>query len=183
MSTIRAPVSSNDKLLPPKTLANNEFPFRALLTMPTKSIVQVTSPLMPLQQHQKIPCSSVPHKLGNNGHPLRKSNPMHEVPPCTDLIQGDPGKYQELLNKNLQISPDLDPDLKAELLNIIHSNWDAFDPEGAARPMLCFEFCIDTGACKVLMTIRMPHHPAQNRRVALTRKFRHPIAVASRTSS
>ena len=105
-----------------------------------------------------MPSSYVPLELGNNdidddfyvtpqfGRTLRKSTPTNDVPPRTDLILWDPDKHQEFLDKNLKVPDDLDPALKAELLDIIKTHWDAFDPEGAGRPMLGFEFCIDTGA-------------------------------------
>ena len=71
---------------------------------------------------------------------------MNEIPPRTDLIKWDPDKHQAFLDKHLKIPADLDPALRTELLDIIQSNWDAFDPDGASRPMLGFEFCIDTGS-------------------------------------
>jgi hypothetical protein len=38
----------------------------------------------------------------------------------------------------------LDPDLTAELISVIQDNWDCFFSEGVRRPILGFEFCIDT---------------------------------------
>jgi hypothetical protein len=38
----------------------------------------------------------------------------------------------------------LDPDLTTELISVIQDNWDCFFSEGVRRPILGFEFCIDT---------------------------------------
>ena len=51
-----------------------------------------------------------------------------------------------ILNGFLNVPSDLATNIKTELLRIIQDNWDAFAPAGARRPMLGFQFCIETGA-------------------------------------
>ena len=68
------------------------------------------------------------------------------MPARTDRILWDAARDSPILEGFLNVPPDLAPDLKAELLRIIQDNWDAFAPEGARRPMLGFQFCIETGA-------------------------------------
>ena len=43
---------------------------------------------------------------------------------------------------------DATPDIKDHLIAIIKTHWDAFYEAGAFRPILGFEFCIDTGAAQ-----------------------------------
>ena len=106
----------------------------------------------------KPPCTYKPIELGNNdvdadlylspryGRSLRKDPTTNDVPARTDRIQWDKARDSPILDGFLNIPSDLAPNIKTELLCIIHDNWDAFAPAGARRPMLGFQFCIETGA-------------------------------------
>ena len=97
-------------------------------------------------------------ELGNNdvdddlylcpryGRSLRKDPTTNDVPARTDRIQWDTARDSPILDGFLNIPSDLAPNVKTELLRIIQDNWDAFAPAGARRPMLGFQFCIETGA-------------------------------------
>ena len=70
-----------------------------------------------------------------------------------DRILWDPTHHQSEFDKVIKFSPDLEPDYRSRLTQIIHEHWDSFISTGVRRPVLNYEFCIDTGdanpiACK-----------------------------------
>ena len=71
----------------------------------------------------------------------------------TDIILFDPLLHQAEFDKTITISASLPPDIKTKLASIIRDHWDSFLADGVRRPVLHYEFCIDTGtscavACK-----------------------------------
>jgi len=72
------------------------------------------------------------------------SRPTHEYRlQRTDLIVWDP-----LLHQVITLSPSLDPRLHFRLTTIIQRHWDAFASDSVCRPVLDYEFHIDTGDAK-----------------------------------
>ena len=64
---------------------------------------------------------------------------------CTD-IQPWTDSFTNELTSNLRIGPDTSQATAAQIICIIKANWDAFFAARVSRPILGFEFCIDTGA-------------------------------------
>ena len=63
----------------------------------------------------------------------------------TDIIKWDKHKHQAEYDSVITISPTLPGKIRTKLQSIIQSNWDAFIAEGVIRPVIGYEFCIDTG--------------------------------------
>jgi hypothetical protein len=86
------------------------------------------------------------------GKSLRHSTVV-EVEDRTDVHLWDEVRDRPELEQGLRVGADATPELKECLARIIKAYWDCFYEEGARRPILGFEFCIDTGdaqpiACK-----------------------------------
>ena len=67
-------------------------------------------------------------------------------PPSTrnDLILWDENIYLSHLQTHLHLRNDMDVNVRHAILRIIKQNWNAFDEKGVSRPVLGYEFCIDT---------------------------------------
>ena len=64
----------------------------------------------------------------------------------TDIIQWSQPLHQKEFDSVITItSPTLPEKIRVKLTCIIQSNWDAFVAEGVIRPVIGYEFCIDTG--------------------------------------
>ena len=68
--------------------------------------------------------------------------------PRSDVIPWNTSLFQEELDNNFNIGSTIDDSTRNAVIQIIKDNWDSFCEVGAARPMLDFEFCIDTGDAK-----------------------------------
>ena len=68
--------------------------------------------------------------------------------PRSDVIPWNISLFQEELDNNFNIGSTTDESNRNAVIQIIKDNWDSFCEVGAARPMLDFEFCIDTGDAK-----------------------------------
>ena len=62
-----------------------------------------------------------------------------------DVILFDEMSHAKELNDDLSFNDAIDKESKAEIVNIIKQYWDCFAKEGAVRPILGYEFGIDTG--------------------------------------
>ena len=49
------------------------------------------------------------------------------------------------LVRDLNIGQDIDASIHQSIIKIVQDNWDSFCEQGVSRPLLDFEFCIDTG--------------------------------------
>ena len=69
-------------------------------------------------------------------------------PPSTrdDLILWDDDIHLSHLQTNLHLRDDMDVNVRHAILRVIEKNSDAFDEKGVSRPVLGYEFYIDTGA-------------------------------------
>ena len=93
-----------------------------------------------------------------------KRSPTWKPRPRSDLILWDESSSLPELNKDLDIDVNMDPTLKQSILTIIKDNWDSFCEKGASRPMLDFEFCIDTGDSKPVCC-RQPSYGIHERKI------------------
>ena len=69
-------------------------------------------------------------------------------PPITtklDLIIWKERIHQSQLDKYLHLSTNIDPTVSDTILRVIRDHWDAFDEKGVNRPVIGYEFCVDTG--------------------------------------
>ena len=73
----------------------------------------------------------------------RTQNVSHR--PRSDLIIWDKLIDNAELVRDFHIGQDIDATIRQSIITIIQDNWDSFCERGVSRPMLDFEFCIDTG--------------------------------------
>lgn len=73
----------------------------------------------------------------------------------TDLIEFNPETHKKELEDNFKIGTNATSETKAIILNLIKEYWDCFCGDGARRPIIGYEFSIDTGQsspiCKYLL--------------------------------
>lgn len=62
-----------------------------------------------------------------------------------DIIAFDPLRHEEELTKNFKISKTASPEIRARIKSIVTEYWDSFCAEGARRPIIGYEFSINTG--------------------------------------
>ena len=62
-----------------------------------------------------------------------------------DIIAFHHDTHHTELHQNLQIGKHVNPSLRTRIIALIKRNWDAFCGEGCRRPILGYEFAIDTG--------------------------------------
>ena len=63
----------------------------------------------------------------------------------SDLIHWNESLDSPELERDFRIGDQVDGVTRRSVLSIIKSNWDSFCERGVSRPVLDFEFCIDTG--------------------------------------
>lgn len=77
---------------------------------------------------------------------------------CTDPIRlWEDDKDTAELNDNLKVGCNCTLELQVKLEGIIRGHWDSFYKEGARRPVLGYEFAIDTGKSKPV-SVRPPDY-------------------------
>jgi hypothetical protein len=69
--------------------------------------------------------------------------------------------------KNFVIGSDVDPAIRARIISIIESYWDCFDSAGVMKPILHFEFAIDTGGSAPLCC-RKPRYGPHGSKIIMT---------------
>ena len=79
------------------------------------------------------------------GKSLRRTEPLKQLPTRTDIRLWNTEIDQAGFDSVIKLPQHMGTDICTELTSIIQDNWDCFYAEGARRPMLGFEFCIDTG--------------------------------------
>ena len=84
-----------------------------------------------------------------------------------DLILFDSATHSEELNKDLSFDSTVDAETKIAVTDIIKDFWDCFIKEGAKRPILGYEFGIDTGGAKPVCC-RKPSYGPYESKVILT---------------
>ena len=63
----------------------------------------------------------------------------------TNIIEFDPKKDETELQKNFKIGTTVDAQVRERILGIVRTYWDCFCSDGARRPILGYEFAINTG--------------------------------------
>jgi hypothetical protein len=63
-----------------------------------------------------------------------------------DIIKFDESIHNEELEKNFVIGDGVSLDTKERIYQIVKKHWDSFCSEGARRPILGYEFAINTGS-------------------------------------
>ena len=63
----------------------------------------------------------------------------------SDLIHWNKSLDSPELERDFRMGDQADDPTRHSVLSIIKSNWDSFCARGVSRPVLDFEFCIDTG--------------------------------------
>ena len=63
----------------------------------------------------------------------------------TDIITFDDDRDMKELEKNLNIGNSASKETIQQITNIVKRHWDAFCSEGCRRPIIGYEFAIDTG--------------------------------------
>ena len=75
-----------------------------------------------------------------------------------DIIQFDPDKDMEELEKNFKVGKSATATaMKTRILELVKKYWDCFASDGARRPILGYEFGIDTGQSKPVCKYRYNH--------------------------
>ena len=74
----------------------------------------------------------------------------------TDIITFDEDRDAKELFKHLKIGSSVSPDDKDSIISMVKEHWDAFCSDGCRRPIIGYEFAIDTGSatpvCKYTIT-------------------------------
>ncbi|MGH7974284.1 MAG: reverse transcriptase family protein, partial [bacterium] len=100
------------------------------------------------------------------GKSLKRSTAV-DVPPRDDIHLWNEERDHEELHKNLRVGSGVDDTTRERLTTIIKSYWDCFYEEGARRPILGFEFCIDTGSAQPV-SIRQPKYGPHESKIIMT---------------
>ena len=96
------------------------------------------------------------------GKSLLQQTTPKDIPPRDDLQLWDNDFLPELTT-NLKIGSDASPEIKAQIITIIKDNWDAFFEAGVRRPILGFQFCIDTGASEPVCCQQPSYGPHESK--------------------
>ena len=62
-----------------------------------------------------------------------------------NIIAWESATHSKELADNFKIDKDIPPHIRKMVISLIMKYWDAFDEGGVSRPVLGYEFCIDTG--------------------------------------
>ena len=85
----------------------------------------------------------------------------------TDLITWDRDLHEPQLKRDLQLSDNTTTIIQDAILRIIRDNWDAFDEQGVNRPVIGYEFCIDTSGSPPVCC-RLPKYGIHESKVMTT---------------
>ena len=79
-----------------------------------------------------------------------------------DIIEFIAEKHSEELTKNFKVGENVSQEVKERLITIIKKYWDCFCAEGARRPILGYEFGIDTGDAKPVCCRKKQYGPYES---------------------
>ena len=104
----------------------------------------------PKNNYKPMVCTNIDEDLYAFKHygKTMKRTPSQTSRPRSDVIPWNSSLYQQALDANFNIDFMTDDFTHQAILQIIKDNWDSFYEVRVARPMLDFEFCIDTGNTK-----------------------------------
>ena len=80
-----------------------------------------------------------------------------------DIIIFDCAAHSAELIKGLRFDPTLDPPTRESIVAVIKKYWDFFIQEGAKRPILGYEFGIDTGGAKPVCCRKPSYGPYESK--------------------
>jgi hypothetical protein len=80
----------------------------------------------------------------------------------SDIIEFVAERHTEELMKNLKVGEHVDSETKEKIISIIQKYWDCFCAEGARRPILGYEFGIDTGSAKPVCCRKKQYGPYES---------------------
>jgi hypothetical protein len=96
----------------------------------------------------------------------RKKIPFKQTRDSHDIHLWDTARDQQEFDKDFRINPDIDASTKETVAGIIESYWDCFYSDGVRKPILDFEFCIDTGS-SAPVCCRKPHYGPHESRIIM----------------
>ncbi len=74
----------------------------------------------------------------------------------TDIITFCAKEDEEELQKNFKIGKNVKPAVRDRILQIVRKYWDCFCSKGARRPILGYEFAINTGSHSPVCKYALP---------------------------
>ena len=80
-----------------------------------------------------------------------------------DIIIYDDAKHASELENDLKFDDSVDSDMRSKVTDIIKEYWDCFIKEGAKRPILGYEFGIDTGGAKPVCCRKPSYGPYESK--------------------
>ena len=92
-----------------------------------------------------------------------KHTSKHVVPPRNDVILFNEDTDREELTAGLRVGSQVTDTLKGRIISIIEEFWDCFCKRGAYRPILGYEFGIDTGASKPVSARQVQYGPHESK--------------------
>ena len=99
---------------------------------------------------------------------LRQTSQPHDFAiRRTDRIIWDAAKHQASFDKLIKMPHHIEAPYLQRFTSIIQTYWDSFDPSGVNRPVLNYEFCIDTGSSKPV-ACRPPRYGVHESKIMLT---------------
>jgi hypothetical protein len=87
----------------------------------------------------------------------RQRAPFVQTRDPSDIHLWDGLRDKVEFDKGFKIAATVDPSARQAVVSIIEENWDCFYSEGVCKPILDFEFCIDTGGSPPVCC-RKPHY-------------------------
>ena len=121
----------------PCTQINNSFPN----PLDPSSLINVIT--VPPKSWRKKPVNKYNAVLYDDVDEERSRYFTHH--PHSELIIWNKLIDEAELVRDLNIGQDIDVSIRQSIIKIVQDNWDSFCERGVSRPMLYFEFCIDTG--------------------------------------
>eukprot|EP00978_Attheya_sp_CCMP212_P026084 scaffold85103_cov48-Attheya_sp.AAC.3 len=81
----------------------------------------------------------------------------------TDIIQFDPVADAAELSKHIQMGESISTTTCSRVLSVIQTYWDCFCEDGARRPILGYEFSIDTGGSPPVCCSKVRYRPHESK--------------------
>ena len=104
--------------------------------------------------------------LPRYGRSLYIGAPRPLIPERDDIIPFSAELHSELLEKSLKVGENCPADVRDAIIDIHKRHWDAFDPSGVRRPILGFQYVIDTGDSPPVAS-RQPNYGIYERPIML----------------
>ena len=96
----------------------------------------------------------------------RQKLPFLQTRPVSDIHVWDAHRDQNEFDTDFHINPDIDSETRTTIVHTIQKYWDCFYSAGVWKPILDFEFCIDTGSSPPVCC-RKPHYGPHETRIIM----------------